>query len=181
MYDQVIAHIKDHVVTGADTQLLLAVDHDFGGLTLSSKWNQRPIAAASCTSEHLVSLLGQCKGDGHKGYLATELLRHYGLFNATDDLLDTYKRSGSTPRVVTMGQALAAKAGIHWSTTSHISDDVDLVLGLAKVPAGGNRYSTELAGQGIGVLSVSMANRTAQLRSGEGEQLNARGVLEAVK
>ncbi|EJP66402.1 alkaline phosphatase [Beauveria bassiana ARSEF 2860] len=126
MYDQVIAHIKDHVVTGADTQLLLAVDHDFGGLTLSSKWNQRPIAAASCTSEHLVSLLGQCKGDGHKGYLATELLRHYGLFNATDDLLDTYKRSGSTPRVVTMGQALAAKAGIHWSTTSHISDDVDL-------------------------------------------------------
>ncbi|KAM3453243.1 hypothetical protein MY5147_005354 [Beauveria neobassiana] len=126
MYDQVIAHIKDHVVTGADTQLLLAVDHDFGGLTLSSKWNQRPIAAASCTSEHLVSLLGQWKGDGHKGYLATELLRHYGLFNAIDDVLDTYKRSGSTPRVVTMGQALAAKAGIHWSTTSHISDDVDL-------------------------------------------------------
>ncbi|KAM3530645.1 hypothetical protein MY4038_004814 [Beauveria bassiana] len=108
MYDQVIAHIKDHVVTGADTQLLLAVDHDFGGLTLSS------------------NLLGQCKGDGHKGYLVTELLRHYGLFNATDDVLDTYKRSGSTPRVVTMGQALVAKAGIHWSTTSHISDDVDL-------------------------------------------------------
>ncbi|KAM3499561.1 hypothetical protein MY10362_007188, partial [Beauveria mimosiformis] len=178
---------------GADTQLLLlAVDHDCGGLTLPSKWDPRPIAAASCTSEHLVSLLGQCKGDGHKGYFATELLRQYGLSNPTDDvdgMPDTYKRSGSTALVVTMGQALAAKAGIHWLTTSHTSVDVDLygaagggggggkgdrVLGRAKVPVGGNCDNTELAGQVIGVLSVSMANRTAQLRAEEGEQLVAR-------
>ncbi|OAA37708.1 Alkaline-phosphatase-like, core domain protein [Beauveria brongniartii RCEF 3172] len=155
-------------------QLLLAVDHDCGGLTLPSKWDPRPIAAASCTSEHLISLLGQCKGDGHKGYLATELLRQYGLSNQTGDvdgMPDTYKRSGSTALVVTMGQALAAKAGIHWSTTSHTSVDVDLVLGRAKVPVGGNRDNAELAGQVIGVLGVSMANRTAQLRAEEGEQL----------
>ncbi|KAM3430444.1 hypothetical protein MY4824_007697 [Beauveria thailandica] len=114
---------------GADTQLLLTVDHDCDGLTLPSKWDPRPFSATSCTSEHLVSLLGQCKGDGHKGYFATELLRQYGLSNATDDvggMMDTYKRSGITALVVAVDQALAAKAGIHWSTTSHTSVDIDL-------------------------------------------------------
>ncbi|KAM3432938.1 hypothetical protein NHJ13734_006675 [Beauveria thailandica] len=109
--------------------LLLTVDHDCGGLTLPSKWDPRPFSATSCTSEHLVSLLGQCKGDGHKGYFATELLRQYGLSNATDDvggMMDTYKRSGITALVVAVDQALAAKAGIHWSTTSHTSVDIDL-------------------------------------------------------
>ncbi|KAM3430434.1 hypothetical protein MY4824_007687 [Beauveria thailandica] len=109
--------------------LLLTVDHDCDGLTLPSKWDPRPFSATSCTSEHLVSLLGQCKGDGHKGYFATELLRQYGLSNATDDvggMMDTYKRSGITALVVAVDQALAAKAGIHWSTTSHTSVDIDL-------------------------------------------------------
>ncbi|KAM3455362.1 hypothetical protein MY3296_002342 [Beauveria thailandica] len=114
---------------GADTQLLLTVDHDCDGLTLPSKWDPRPFSATSCTSEHLVSLLGQCKGDGHKGYFTTELLHQYGLSNATDDvggMMDTYKRSGITALVVAVDQALAAKAGIHWSTTSHTSVDIDL-------------------------------------------------------
>ncbi|KAM3553191.1 hypothetical protein MY1884_006810 [Beauveria asiatica] len=81
-----------------------------------------PVARASTS-------LACCKGDGHKGYFATELFRQYGLSNATDDvggMMDTYKRSGITALVVAVNQALAAKAVIHWSTTSHTSVDIDL-------------------------------------------------------
>ncbi|KAM3552280.1 hypothetical protein ARSEF4850_007466, partial [Beauveria asiatica] len=94
-----------------------------------------PVARASTS-------LACCKGDGHKGYFATELLRQYGLSNATDDvggMMDTYKRSGITALVVAVNQALAAKAGIHWSTTSHTSVDIDLYDAAGGGAGKGNR------------------------------------------
>ncbi|KAJ6784798.1 hypothetical protein PWT90_08268 [Aphanocladium album] len=192
MYNEVMAYLQDYVAARPDTQLLSAADHETGGLTLPGKWDPRPLAAATRTSEHLVDLLGKYKGDDAKGYLKTELLPQYGLSNATDEvvdgMMDTYKKSGSDALIVAMGKALAGKAGINWSTTGHTSVDVNLYgaaggkqLGRMKALIGGNRDNTELPKYVEKVLGVSMANATAQLRLKETSWVQRRGELDEIK
>ncbi|OAA71646.1 Alkaline phosphatase-like, alpha/beta/alpha [Cordyceps fumosorosea ARSEF 2679] len=191
MYNQVMTHLKEHVAAHPDTQLLSAADHECGGLTLPGRWDPRPLAAATRTSEHLVNLLAAYKGGDQRGYFKTELLPQYGLADATDAatdaLLATYKARGSTALVVAMGQELARRAGIDWSTTGHTSVDVNL-YGAAKAQAGmaaaigGNRDNTELPRYVERALGVNMANATARLRAhGEGAWVQRRDELPAIK
>lgn len=190
MYNKVMTYLKDYVAAHPDTQLLSAADHETGGLTLPGKWDPRPLAAATKTSEYLVDLLGAYKGGDAKGYLWNELLPQYGLANATegvvDGMMDTYKKSGSDALIIAMGKALAARAGINWSTTGHTSVDVNLYgaakqLGKMKALIGGNRDNTELPKYVEKVLGVNMANTTAQLRMKETSWVQRREELDEIK
>lgn len=192
MYNKVMAYLKEYVEANPGTQLLSAADHETGGLTLPGKWDPRPMAEAKRTSEFLVDLLDAYKGDDVKGYLGSELLPQYGLGNATDEqvetLLETYKKRGSTALIVAMGNQLAARAGIDWSTTGHTSVDVNLygaaggkALGAMRAAIGGNRDNTELPKYVEKVLGVDLEAATAQLRQNGTSFVQKRESLDEIK
>lgn len=176
MYNEVMAYLADYVAAHPDTQLISAADHETGGLTLPGKWDPRPLAEAARTSEFLVDLLGKYKGNDATRYFRGELLPQYGLGNVTEEKFDAmlakFKKSGSDALIVAMGNELAARARIDWSTTGHTSVDVNLYGAAAgskrmsgmRALIGGIRDNTELPKYVERVLGLNLANATAQLR-----------------
>lgn len=193
MYNEVMAYLQEYVAANPNTQLLSAADHETGGLTLPSKWDPRPLAEAKRTGEYLTNLLAKYKGGDAKGYLRTELLPQYGLSNATDEvvdaMMDKYNKKGTDALIVAMGNELASKAGIDWSTTGHTSVDVNLygsagsskLLGAMKELIGGNRDNTELPKYIEKVMGVNLVNTTTQLRMNGTKFVQRREELGEIK
>lgn len=174
-YNRVMAYLKEFVEANPDTQLLSAADHETGGLTLKSGWDPRPLAEPRRTAEFLVNIFSKYKGDNAKGFFKSDILPQYGLGDLSDEkvdrLLKTYSDRGSGALEVAMGNESAAKAGIHWSTTSHSSVDVVLyghAAGKAKSSMrqliGGYQLNSDLPKYIEKSLKVNLANTTAVLR-----------------
>lgn len=171
MYNDVMGFAREWIDVHPDTMLMSAADHECGGLTLHG-FNPLPLGRASASTEALAKLFGEFKGSDaeRRAYFLTEILPAYGLEGASDAEVNTLLAARNLG--TEMGNLLASRAGVHFSTGDHTASDVTL-FGYGAGENGrairsdmaGNWDNTQLPGYIEKVLGVKMSDATAALRA----------------
>lgn len=171
MYNDVMGFVREWIDTHPDTMMMSAADHECGGLTLNG-FNPLPLGGATASTERLTKLFKEFQGsDSEKrAYFREEILPAYGLADATDVEVNTLLDASNLG--AEMGNLLASRAGVNWSTGDHTASDITLHgygagdNGRAiKADMAGNWDNTELPGYIETALGVKMSDVTAILRA----------------
>ncbi|EJT72446.1 hypothetical protein GGTG_09312 [Gaeumannomyces tritici R3-111a-1] len=171
MYNNVLDRLRSWIDDHPDTMLMSAADHETGGLTLRG-YNPLPLGRANASTEALTRRFAEFAGpDAERAaFFRAEILPAYGLADATDAEVTTLLASGSL--AADMGNLLASRAGVHFSTGGHTAADV-VLYGYAaggrlpeyKADMAGNWDNTELPKYIERVLGVDMGAATERLRA----------------
>ncbi|TLS30321.1 hypothetical protein PpBr36_03776 [Pyricularia pennisetigena] len=170
MYNEVLEYVQKWIDEHPDTMLMSAADHECGGLTLTG-YNPLPLKAATASTEELVKRYDAFSGStaDKRAFLQSEILPAYGLADATEAEVNTLM-SGNLGSE--MGNLLASRAGIHFSSSGHSAVDVVLYgyaagdkLAEYKASMTGNRDNTDLPKFVEQVLGVDMAAATQLIRA----------------
>ncbi|TDZ21784.1 Repressible alkaline phosphatase [Colletotrichum orbiculare MAFF 240422] len=177
-YNEVMGFVREWIDEHPDTVLMSAADHECGGLTLNG-FNPLPLANVNASTERLMDVWGGYTGSDKKAFLVGEILPEYGLADATDAEVNTLLASRSLSSE--LGNLLASKSGVHWSTGGHTASDITLYgygageNGRAiKADMAGNWDNTELPKYIEKALGVDMAEVTRLLRSNGTEWVGKR-------
>ncbi|WQF78423.1 Putative alkaline phosphatase, alkaline-phosphatase-like, core domain superfamily [Colletotrichum destructivum] len=168
-YNEVMGFIREWIDEHPDTMLMSAADHECGGLTLNG-FNPLPLSKVNASTEALMKTWGGYTGPDKKAFLVGEILPEYGLADATDAEVNTLLAARSLD--MELGNLLASRAGVHWSTGGHTASDITLYgygageNGRAiKADMAGNWDNTELPKYIEKVLGVDMSEVTRLLRA----------------
>ncbi|KAL0939490.1 alkaline phosphatase [Colletotrichum truncatum] len=168
-YNEVMGFVREWIDEHPDTMMMSAADHECGGLTLNG-FNPLPFAKVNASTEALMKIWGDYKGPDKKAFLISEILSEYGLASATDAEVNTLLASRDLD--TELGNLLASKAGVHWSTGGHTASDITLYgygageNGRAiKADMAGNWDNTELPKYIEKALGVNMGEVTRLLRA----------------
>ncbi|EFQ31770.1 alkaline phosphatase [Colletotrichum graminicola M1.001] len=168
-YNEVIGFVREWIDEHPDTMLMSAADHECGGLTLNG-FNPLPLSKVNASTEFLMEVWDAYTGSDKKAFLVSEILPEYGLSDATDAEVNTLLDAGSLD--MELGNLLASRAGVHWSTGGHTASDITLYgygageNGRAiKADMAGNWDNTELPRYIEKALGVDMDEVTRLLRA----------------
>ncbi|KAL1954781.1 hypothetical protein VTO42DRAFT_729 [Malbranchea cinnamomea] len=172
-YNEVVDFVRKWIDKNPDTLMLSAADHETGGLTLDG-YNPLPLKGAKNTTEVLAPLFADYDGDDAAGLLRDTILPAYGITDASDKEIESLiALKGKSSFANALGNILADRAGISWTTGGHSAIDVTL-LGYGwrhkgeelKREMAGNWDNTELPKYIEGALKVSLDKATKALRKG---------------
>ncbi|KAK1457183.1 alkaline phosphatase [Colletotrichum cuscutae] len=168
-YNEVMGFVRAWIDEHPDTLLMSAADHECGGLTLNG-FNPLPLVKVNASTEFLMHVWDAYTGSDKKAFLVGEILPEYGLADATDAEVNTLLAAGSLSSE--LGNLLASRAGVHWSTGGHTASDITLYgYGAGengrtiKGDMAGNWDNTELPKYIEKVLGVDMGQVTELLRA----------------
>ncbi|KAK0373340.1 alkaline phosphatase [Colletotrichum limetticola] len=168
-YNEVMGFVRAWIDEHPDTLLMSAADHECGGLTLNG-FNPLPLVKVNASTEFLMDVWDAYTGSDKKAFLVGEILPEYGLADATDAEVNTLLAAGSLSSE--LGNLLASRAGVHWSTGGHTASDITLYgYGAGengrtiKGDMAGNWDNTELPKYIEKVLGVDMGQVTELLRA----------------
>ncbi|EON95707.1 putative alkaline phosphatase protein [Phaeoacremonium minimum UCRPA7] len=171
MYNEVMGFVREWIDAHPDTMMMSAADHECGGLTLRG-YNPLPLGGATASTEVLARRFSEFSGtDAEKrAFLKSEILPAYGLEDATDTEINTLLAASSLS--TEMGNLLASRAGVNWSTGGHTATDITLYgygagdNGRAiKADMAGNWDNTQLPGYIEAALGVKISDVTTILRA----------------
>lgn len=169
MYNEVMGFVREWIDEHPDTMMMSAADHECGGLTLNG-FNPLPLGGATASTELLTRKFKNFQGsDSEKrAFFRGEILPAYGLADATDVEVTTLLDASNLG--TEMGNLLASRAGVNWSTGDHTASDITLHgYGVGgnniKSDMAGNWDNTELPGYIEKALGVKMSDVTAILRA----------------
>jgi alkaline phosphatase len=169
MYNEVMDFVRKWIDEHPDTMMMSAADHECGGLTLRG-FNPLPLQYATASTEQLIKKWNSYTGSDKRAFLVSEILPAYGLSSATSAEINTLLAASSLS--TELGNLLASKAGVHFSTGGHTASDITLYgygageFGRAiKADMAGNWDNTELPLYIQGVLGLNLAETTRLLRA----------------
>ncbi|KAK9463765.1 alkaline-phosphatase-like protein [Lipomyces oligophaga] len=159
-----------------DTALLSGADHECGGLTMGVPdyaWYPEVLEPGSGSAEHFVSVyedweesFPNATQDAKNTYVATQIFEPYGIFNATGSEVTGFYNA-SDPAVY-MGNLLAARAGINWSTLGHTAVDITLFgYGINTDSLIGNWNNVEVGHFMASQLGLNLSIATEKLQANE--------------
>lgn len=126
MYNKVMDLVRHWVDDNPDTVMLSAADHECGGLTLDG-FSPLALKNTKNTTATLDPEFANYKGDAPAHFLRTTILPAYGIYDATEDEIKTLiEHKGKSDFANVLGDVLADRAGVSWSSDGHTSVDVTL-------------------------------------------------------
>lgn len=177
MYNNVMTYLRDFVSSHPDTQLLSAADHECGGLTLEDDYNPSKLKPAMRSSAHYIIQEFNEKNPKSQTLLSKNMDKLSipgGLSSHERKIFGESMKYTDGQVEVLIGQMLAKRAGVHWSTIQHSAVDVALygyaspeILAAMKKAVGGNIDNTDIPKYIEKVLGLSLRNATELLRKND--------------
>jgi alkaline phosphatase len=171
MYNKVMDLVRHWVDDNPDTVMLSAADHECGGLTLDG-FSPLALKDAKNTTATLGPEFANYKGDSPAHFLRTTILPAYGIYDATEDEIETLiEHKGKSDFSIVLGAVLGDRSGLNWSSDYHTAVDVTLFGYGAdcrgkelKSDMAGQHDNTELPYYVEKVLGLDLKKATAALK-----------------
>ncbi|KAK9245058.1 alkaline-phosphatase-like protein [Lipomyces tetrasporus] len=173
-YNRAMLAVKQWIEEHDDTALLSAADHECGGLTLGVPdyaWYPSVLANAERTSEYYAAIYDEIVAFNYtesdkESLIVDKVFGGFGIYNVTSEEIAGLSVAPSV--AIYLGEILAARAGINWSTLGHTGVDITLFgYGSNTEKMVGNHENTEVGMFMTAELGLNLKNVTKMLMANE--------------